>query len=101
MSENHVPYLSTVVSAVFGDYVVDLRFLDGAEHQGLSVVFGPVIQVKHPHPGEVDPVRVERLKVHVVHHVLEVNNNNKKNKQKKSLKIAIETVVYCIITFNS
>ena len=49
----YTKYLSAVVGAVLGEDVVDLGVLDGAEHQRLSVVFGPVVQVPHPHPGEV------------------------------------------------
>lgn len=63
-------HLSAVVGAVFGEDVVDLWLLDGAEHQRLSVVFGPVVQTPHPHPGEVHAMGVERLQVHVLHHML-------------------------------
>ena len=62
--------LSSVVGAVLCEDVVDLGVLDGAENQRLSVVFGPVVQVPHPHPGEVDSMRVQRLQVHVLHHML-------------------------------
>lgn len=57
--------------------VVDLGVLDGAEHQRLPVVSGPVVQVPHPDPGEVDTVGVQRLQVHVLHHVLAGENNDK------------------------
>lgn len=50
--------------------VVDVWFLDGAEYKSLPVVLGPVVQIPHPHPGEIHAVRVERLQVHVVHHML-------------------------------
>lgn len=63
-------YLSTVVGTVLGEDVVDLWVLDGAEHQRLPVVFGPVVQVPHPHPGEVHSVGVQGLQVHVLHHML-------------------------------
>lgn len=63
-------YLSTVIAAVLGEDVVDLRVLDGTEHQRLPVVFGPVVEVPHPHPGEVHSVGVQRLQVHVLHHML-------------------------------
>lgn len=51
-----VQYLSSVVGAVLGEDAVDLRLLDGAEHQRLPVVTGPVVQAPHADPGEVDPV---------------------------------------------
>ena len=63
-------YLSTVVGALLGEDVVDLRVLDGAEHHCLPVVPGPVVQVPHPHPGEVHSMRVQRLQVNVLHHML-------------------------------
>lgn len=51
-----VQYLSSIVGAVLGEDAVDLRLLDGAEHQRLPVVTGPVVQAPHTYPGEVDPV---------------------------------------------
>lgn len=54
-------YLSTVVGTVLGEDVVDLWVLDGAEHQCLTVVFGPVVQVPHPHPREVHSMGVQGL----------------------------------------
>lgn len=65
-----VQYLSSIVGTVLGEDAVDLRVLDGAEHQRLPVVFGPVVQVPHPHPGEVHSMRVQRLQVHVLHYML-------------------------------
>lgn len=49
-------YLSSIVGAVLGEDAVDLRLLDGAEHQRLPVVTGPVVQAPHTDPGEVDAV---------------------------------------------
>lgn len=63
-------YLSSIVGTVLGEDAVDLWVLDGAEHQRLPVVFGPVVQVPHPHPGEVHSMWLQRLQVHVLHHVL-------------------------------
>lgn len=63
--------LSAVVGTVFGEDVVDLRLLDGAEHQCLPIVSGPVVEVPHANPGEVHIVGVQRLQVHVLHHVLQ------------------------------
>lgn len=63
-------YLPSIVGAVPGEDAVDLRLLDGAEHQRLPVVPGPVVQAPHPDAGEVDAVGVQRLQVHVLHHVL-------------------------------
>ena len=63
-------YLSTVVEAVLGQQVVDLGVLHGAEHQGLPVVLGVVVEVPEPHPGEVHVVGLQRLQVHVPHSVL-------------------------------
>lgn len=63
-------YLSSIVGAVLGENAVDLRLLDGTEHQRLAVVPGPVVQAPHADPGEVDAVGVQRLQVHVLHHVL-------------------------------
>lgn len=47
-----------VVEAVLCENVVDLWVLDGAEHQCLAVVLGPIVQVGHPHTGEVHPMGV-------------------------------------------
>lgn len=66
-----IQYLSAIVGTVFGEDAVDLWVLDGAEHQSLAIVLGPVVQAPHPHPGEVHTMRVQRLQVHVVHHVLQ------------------------------
>lgn len=66
-----IQYLSAIVGTVFGEDAVDLWVLDGAEHQSLAIVLGPVVQVPHPHPGEVHTMRVQRLQVHVFHHVLQ------------------------------
>lgn len=77
--------LSSVVGTVFGQDVVDLGVLDGAEHQRLPVVSGPVVQVPHPDSGKVDAVGVERLQVHVLHHVL-VRGDNKPQLQIQLLK---------------
>lgn len=63
-------YLSTVVGTMLGEDVVDLWFLDGAEHQRLPIVSGPAVEVPHPHPGEVHSMGVQRLQVHVLHHML-------------------------------
>lgn len=52
---------SSVVGTVFGKNVVDLWILDGAKHQSLPVVSGPVVQVPHPHPGKVHSMGVQRL----------------------------------------
>lgn len=65
-----LPDLSSVVGAVFSEDVVDLWVLDGTEHQRLSVVSGPVVQVPHPYSGKVHSVGVQRLQVHVLHHML-------------------------------
>lgn len=63
---NRRVYLSSVVGTMFGKDVVDLWVLDGAEDQGLPIVSGPVVQVPHPHPGEVNSMRVQRLQVYVI-----------------------------------
>lgn len=63
--------LASVVGAVFGEDAVDLRILDGAEHKGLPIVPDPVVEVPHSHPGEVHPMGVKWLQVHVLHHMLE------------------------------
>lgn len=62
--------LSSVVGTVFGENVANLGVLDGTEHQRLPVVTGPVVEIPHPDPGEVNSVGVQRLHVHVLHHVL-------------------------------
>lgn len=64
------PDLSSVVGTVFSEDVVYLWILDGAEHQRLSVVSSPVVQVPHPHSGKVHSMGVQRLQVHVFHHML-------------------------------
>lgn len=49
---------------------VDLGILEGAEQQCLPVELGPVVEIQHPHSGEVDPVGIQRQQVHVLHQVL-------------------------------
>lgn len=63
-------YLATVVGTVLCKDVVDVWILDGAEYQRLPVVSGPVVQIPHPHSGEIHAMRVQRLQVHVLHHML-------------------------------
>ena len=59
-----------VVEAVLCENVVDLWVLDGAEDQCLAVVLGPIVQVGHPHTGEVHPMGIRRLQVQVLQHML-------------------------------
>lgn len=49
---------------------VNLGVLQGAEQQRLAVVPAPVIEIQHPHSGEVYPVGIQRQQVHVLHQVL-------------------------------
>lgn len=76
-----VAYLSAVVGAVLGEDVVDLWVLNGAENQRLPVVSGPVVQIPHPHSGKVDTVGVQRLQVHVLHHMLVTITGKNKRKE--------------------
>lgn len=63
-------HLPSVIEAVFVEDRVNLGVLESTEQQCLPVVLGPVVEIQHPHPGEVHPVGFQRQQVNVLHQVL-------------------------------
>lgn len=63
-------HLPNIIEALFVEDRVNLGVLESAEQQRLPVVLGPVVEIQHPHSGEVHPVGIQRQQVNVLHQVL-------------------------------
>lgn len=63
-------HLPSIIEAVFVEDKVNLGVLQSTEQQRLPVVLAPVVEIQHPHPGEVHPVGIQRQQVNVLHQVL-------------------------------
>lgn len=93
-------HLAPVVVAVFGKDVGDLRLLYGTEHQRLSVMSRPVVQIPHAHTREINTVRIQRLQIQMLQHMLQHTQRIMENevKPKAHLTANIKYIYIYIIT---